>query len=183
MLLIWNVLYHYRSPSIWTFAEPLASVTIFHPLDRQNPPAPVFNAHCIFIQTPELLGRIYLSPEVSAFTPPRGKWLFHIHPLVSGNPLSTVPGTETGLIKLSVDCVKVRGCLWWGLKLERKKGVCALYWPRVSPWLSSPAVLCPFFLHVEACENQPTHHKLLGLIFNWWRYPAGLEESGFVGII
>ena len=184
MLLIWNVLYHYRSPSIWTIAEPLVSVTVFHPLDRRNPPAPVFNAHRIFIQTPKLLGRVYLSPEVSALPPSWEQWLFHIHPLVSGNPLSTVPGTETGLIQISVDCVKVKGCLWRGLKFKRKKGVCALYWSRVSLWLSSPAaVLCPFLLHVEADENQTTHHKLLGLIFNWRRYPAGLEEFGFVGII
>ena len=184
MLLMWNILYYYWSPSTWTFAEPLVSVTIFHPLDRQNPPAPVFNAHRVFIQTPELLGRVYLSPEVSALSPPRGQWLFYIHPLVSGNPLSTVPGTETGLIQVSVDCVKVRGCLWRRLKSKRKKGVCALYWSRVFLWLSSPAVvLCPFLLHAEAYENQPTHHKLLGLIFNWWRYPVVLEEFGFVGII
>ena len=46
-------------------------VTIFHPLDRQNPPAPVFNAHRIFIQTPELLGRIYLPGSLCLSPTPR----------------------------------------------------------------------------------------------------------------
>lgn len=90
-------LYHYSSPSTWTFPECLVSVTIFHLPVRQIWPACFFYAHWTLTYGPVSLCCTE-SRSLHSLPWPWGQGCFPYSSLCL--PLSTVPATEKGLINI-----------------------------------------------------------------------------------